>query len=93
MVPVAGTWNGLGISTMMSGLIFQPSWKVSGAGLSLASPSGAPLSTQAVSVAMSSALSVRSFSKCPTLGSASHGGIFLETTAALIALAQGRASL
>src|SRR6478609_10738950 len=93
MVPVAGIWNALGISTMMSGLIFQPSWNVSAAGLSLASPSSAPLSAHAVRVEISPALSVRSFLKCPTPCSAIHGGIFRETTAALIALAHGRLSL
>ena len=36
---VAGTLKSFGISMIMSGLMFHPSWKVIGAGLSLASPS------------------------------------------------------
>src|SRR5665213_1403144 len=42
--------------------------------------------------AISSGLNRRSLAKCPYLGSANHGGIFCAITAALSALAQGRAS-
>src|SRR5580658_930224 len=90
MVPVAFTWNGLGISIIMSGLICQPSGNVSGGGASLASPSGAPLFAQVTSVSTSAGLSVRSLAKWPY--SANHGGIFLVTTATFMALAHGRAS-
>src|ERR1700682_1868504 len=93
MVPVAGRLNGLGISITMSGLIFQPSWKVSGAGLSFASPSVAPWSAQETKVLMSAWLSRRSLAKWPYCGSANQGGIFWLTTATFIAFAQGRASL
>lgn len=41
-------------------------------------------------LAMSPAVRVFSFAKCPKAGSANHGGIFLVATASLIALAQGR---
>src|ERR1017187_5039727 len=93
MVPVAGSWKAFGISITTSGLIFQPSWKVLGAALSLASPSGAPLSTHATRVWICASLSLRSLAKWPILGSANHGGIFWLTTAALMALAHGRASV
>src|SRR6185369_9074802 len=92
MVPLAGIGNASGISITMSGLIFQPAAKVSGAGLSLASPSGAPLSAHAEITSISSGLKRRSLAKCPYFGSANQGGIFCVTTAALSALAQGRAS-
>ena len=74
MVPVAFTWKGFGISITMSGLICQPSGKVSGDGASLASPSGAPLFAQVTKVFTSAGLIVRSFAKWPN--SANHGGIF-----------------
>src|SRR5579872_4630548 len=89
-VPRAGILKGLGSWNTTSGLMFQPSLKATGSGLSLASPSGAPLSAHAASVAISASLRCFSLVKCPYLGSANHGGIFLLTTAALMALAQGR---
>src|SRR5260370_42096054 len=93
IAPLAGIWKSVGISTIMSGLRFQPSTNCLGAGRSFASPSGAPLSAQEASVAICSAVSLRSLEKWPTLGSANQGGIFCVTTAALIALAHGRASV
>jgi len=92
MVPVAGKWNSSGISMTMSGLICQPLGNSRGAGLSLASPSGAPLSAHAVRTPISSWLSRRSLAKWPYCGSANHGGIFCASTAAFMAFAQGRAS-
>jgi hypothetical protein len=77
-----------GISTTISGLpIVQPSSNTTGAGLSLASPSSAPLSAHAVRVAISVSLRNLAFSKCPTVGSANHGGIVLAATDLAIALA------
>src|SRR6266705_1982524 len=92
MVPLAGSWNGSGISITISGLSFQPLRNTLGAGLSLESPSGAPLSAQVERILISSWLRRRSLAKCPYWGSANHGGIFCVSTAAFIALAQGRAS-
>ena len=60
--------------------------------LSFSSPSGAPLSAHAVRMPISSWLRRRSLAKWPYWGSANHGGIFCASTAAFIALAQGRAS-
>src|ERR1700721_2896788 len=82
--------KGLGNLKMRSGRIFQPSRKATAAGLSLAAPSGAPLFAQAVRVAISASERWRSLVKCPYLGSANQGGIFLLRTATLMALAQGR---
>jgi len=70
--------------------MFQPSGHFIGAGLSLAEPSGAPAYTHATIFCKFRSLNRRSFAKWPYLGSANHGGIFLEATAAFIALAQGR---
>ena len=42
MVPRAGSSNGFGISTMTSGLMFQPLGKVIAAGASASLPAGAP---------------------------------------------------
>jgi hypothetical protein len=91
MVPRAGSSNGFGISTMMSGLMFQPLLNVSGAGASASFPAGAPASAHALSVAISRSTRRRSLAKWPMLGSANHGGICLLVTAALMARAHGRA--
>ena len=88
--PFAGTLCGSGIEMITSGWIRQPSAQSTGAGLSLASPSGAPMSAHAASVLMSSPSSRGSFRKSPYCGSANHGGIFLLTMASLIAFAHGR---
>src|SRR5258706_6921633 len=92
MVPLAGIGNADGISTTMSGLIRHPSGKVFAGGLSFASPSGAPLSAHVEIMAISCEVRRRSLVKCPYFGSANHGGIICVTTAALSALAHGRAS-
>src|SRR5436305_1920236 len=92
MIPEAGTSKGVGISTVTSGLMFQPVTKLMGAGLSLALPSGAPLSAQFTRILVSASVSLRSFWKWPYLASANHGGILCESTAAFIAFAQGRDS-
>src|SRR5258708_3408751 len=92
MVLLAGSWTASGISITISGLSFQPLRNSLGAGLSLASPSRAPLSAQAERILISSWLRRRSFAKWPYFGSANHGGIFCVSTAAFIALAHGRAS-
>src|SRR4029079_5746814 len=89
-VPRAGIGKGFDILSTRSGRMFQPSLNATGAGLSLASPSGAPLSAQTDSVAISALVKPFSLVKWPYLGSANQGGIFLLTTAALMALAQGR---
>src|SRR5580698_7400223 len=86
--PVAGTENS-GSVTIVSGLIDQPSGHAT-AGCAAGSPSGAPLSAQETSVAISSCVRHGSFAKCPKRGSAGHGGILRDRTAALIALAHGR---
>src|SRR5580658_4418356 len=88
--PLAGIAIGLGIETITSGWIFQPSVHRPGDGLSFASPSEAPPSTHATSVLISLCVSVGSFRNRPYRGSAVQGGIFLVSTAALIAFAQGR---
>src|SRR2546430_2555746 len=80
-----------GPCTMTSGWICQPSGHLTGGGASLASPSGAPLSAHFAMVSIALCVRERSFKKCPTRGSANHGGIFLLATAAFIAFAQGRA--
>ena len=70
-----------------------PPQTAAGAGASLALPSGAAGSTQATKSSISGASTQTFvFVKWPTPGSANQGGIFLVSTAALIALAQGRAS-
>src|SRR4030095_1098023 len=76
----------------MSGLIFHPSSKATGAGLSFASPSAAPLSAQSLMARISASLNRRSFLKWPYAGSANHGGICRAITAAFIDFAQGRVS-
>src|SRR5581483_6260804 len=78
---------------MRSGLICQPSGHTTGGGASFASPSGEPPSAHFAMVSISLGFSEWSFKKCPTCGSANHGGIFRRATAAFIALAQGRTSL
>jgi hypothetical protein len=91
-VPFAGTSISFGISTTTSGLgMFHPSTHCTGAGLSWASPSMAPVSAHTVSVSISDWLRLRSLAQCPYFGSANHGGILRESTAAFIALAHGRA--
>ena len=62
--------------------------------MSLMSPFGMPPSTQRTRVAISSSESDRSFLKCwmPTVLSMCHGGIWRETTRALIDCAHGRVS-
>src|SRR6185503_20646871 len=93
-MPVAGISMSLGIDTMMSGLpIVHPSLKTTGAGRSLASPSSEPFSAHSVNAVMSAALRNLAFSKCPTVGSANHGGIVRLATALAIALAYGRVSV
>src|SRR5258708_891968 len=94
MTPSEGTLYGLGIANTRSGLMFHPSAGNSlGAGLLVPSPSAAPLSAQRASILISASDSLRSFEKWPYLGSANQGGIFLISTAVLIALAHGRTSL
>src|SRR5438046_10423465 len=79
---------------MMSGLpMVQPSTNWTGAGLSWAAPSGAPSSAHAASVAIWSSLRTLAFLKCPTVGSANHGGIVLDVVALAMARAYGLASL
>jgi hypothetical protein len=90
IVPRAGISNGTGISTMTSGLMFHPVGKVSAGGAVVGSPATAPVSAQAESVSISLAVSRRSLARWLYPGSANHGGIFFETTAVLIARAQGR---
>src|SRR5579862_7816318 len=59
--------------------------------MSFGSPSGAPAFAQATMVETSCMERERSLAKCPTAGSAYHGGmIFCETTRFML-LAQGRA--
>src|ERR1700683_3021648 len=92
-MPLAGTLNS-GMSTITSGLTCHPfSGHATGAGSSFASPWRAPVAAHLDITSMSSCGSVRSFLKWPTPGSANHGGIFRETTAAFIALAHGRVDL
>src|SRR5215510_6342218 len=88
--PLAATRYGCDMETTTSGWMRQPSTHSRAAGLSEGSPSRAPLSTHAVSLAMSASLSFGALRNSPTWGSANHGGIFLLRTAVLIALAQGR---
>ena len=66
----------------------------SGAGRSAGSPRGAPLSTQAPIVSISSSLSDESSLKCwiPMFFSMNQGGISRSSVRSLIALAQGRTS-
>src|SRR5580704_12246560 len=92
MVPVAGTSKGFGISTMMSGLMFQPLSNVFAGGASLGLPAGAPASAHAASVWIWRDVSFRSFENTPTSGSANHGGICFAVVLVFIARAQGRAS-
>src|SRR5215467_1677890 len=92
MVPVDGSSNGFGISTITSGLMFQPSSKCFGAGASLGLPAGAPASAHAASVSISRDESFRSFEKRPYSGSANHGGICFAVVFVLIDRAHGRAS-
>src|SRR5437867_419774 len=65
-----------------------------GGGISAGLPSGAPPSTQATIVAISSSVSEGSSlnRRIPTLRSINHGGMSRVTTFAFIARAQGRAS-
>src|SRR6185436_14677737 len=89
-IPFAGT-SYVGPSTRSSGLICQPpSGQTIGCGASFGLPAGAPASAQATSVSTSAGLRERSLRMCPAPGSANHGGIFFESTAALIARAYGR---
>src|SRR5262245_57812354 len=82
------------MSMIVSGLpMFHPVSNLGAGGKSLESPSGAPESAHAVMVASSSSLNRRSLLNLPCAGSASHGGIFLVSTAAFIAFAHGRTSL
>src|SRR5438045_2048997 len=92
ITPVAGTEKGLGNWNIMSGLgIVQPWTNGLGAGMSLGSPKGAPVSTQATSVLISLSDNEGAFENFPNWGSANHGGIFFSSTADLIAFAHGRA--
>jgi hypothetical protein len=78
----------------MSGLpSTHPSTYFGGAGISAELPSGAPASTQRTMVSTSSSFNRVSFEKCPTAGSANHGGITRAATACLIDFAHGLASL
>src|SRR5215471_20436720 len=92
MVPVAGSSKGFGISTITSGLIFQPSSKCLAGGASFGLPAGAPASAHAASVAISRELSLRSFANRPYSESANHGGICFAVVFVLIPRAHGRAS-
>src|SRR5262252_3514525 len=92
MVPLAGSSNGFGISTITSGLMFQPFSKCFAGGASFGLPAGAPASAHAASVAISPELSLRSFANSPYSESANHGGICLAVVLVLIARAHGRAS-
>src|SRR5947209_20349525 len=92
IVPDAGTSKAFGIAISTSGRMFQPCINVNGAGLSLVSPSGAPVSAQVTSALTSASVSARALRKWPYAGSASQGGIFLDSTADFIAFVQGRAS-
>ena len=67
---------------------------VTGGGMSLGSPFGAPPSTQRTIVSICSSLSARSFWKCwiPMVRSMCHGGICRVATRFLIERAHGRAS-
>src|SRR5262245_5853873 len=92
-VPSAGITNGSTISKIRSGLpIAQPSTKVGALGRSARLPSGAPPSTQAAIVLISSAVRLGSFANLPIVGSAPHGGTSRATTFCLTARAHGRAS-
>src|SRR5678816_1969363 len=93
MVPVAGSKTSFGISMIMSGWMFQPSWKTRGAGPSLGLPSAVPPSAHATRVLISVSLNIRSLAKWPYAGSANQGGIFRAITAALMDFAHGRVSL
>src|SRR5665213_2620061 len=76
-----------GPSRMMSGWMAQTSGHWTGAGASFASPSGAPLSAHCEMASISEAFKEWSLVKCPTLGSANHGGILRDSVAAFIAFA------
>jgi hypothetical protein len=65
IVPRAGSWNGFGISTTTSGVMFQPFSNFSGGGASVSRPAGAPASTHALIVSISRVVNRRSFSKWP----------------------------
>src|SRR5438552_9175466 len=92
-IPFAGT-SRWGSSTTTSGRIAHPSAGHStGGGASLGLPSAAPPSTHLARISISFCFNERSFVKWPYFWSANQGGIFLIVTAALIAFAQGRASL
>ncbi len=62
-----------------------------GFGASFESPAGAPASAHAVRVLRSASGSRRSFENSVECSPANQGGIFPVSTAAFIALAQGRA--
>ena len=66
---------------------------VGGGGVWSASPSGAPSSTQVLTVWIPLSDRRRSFRKLPCAGSASQGGIARVRTRSRIAFAQGRTSL
>src|ERR1044071_8803388 len=92
-MPRAGTGYA-GRSKVTSGLICQPPAGHSIAGGAVAgSPSSAPLLTHPTMVSISVCVSERSLLKWPKRGSANHGGIALERTAAFMAFAHGRVSL
>ena len=89
-MPVAGTLKSFGISMIMSGLMFHPSWKATAAGLSFASPSGAPLSAQSVSVLMSASLSRRVVREVAVIGIRKPGRHLPAHTCVLMDFAHGR---
>ena len=91
MTPVAGSCNRFRELDDDVGLADRPAFReLHGAGLSFASPSGAPFFAQALSISISASVSSLVFLKCPTDGSANHGGIVRPTTAFSIARAYGR---
>src|SRR5262249_50833363 len=91
--PVAGIVNSSSIVKMASGLpMVQPSAIFGTGGRSLSSPFGAPASTHATIVAISSSVRRGSFLKRPCGESAPHGGIVRDDTRCLIERAHGRAS-
>src|SRR3954468_3065630 len=92
MVPVDGSSKAFGISTMTSGLMFQPFSKCFAGGASFGLPAGAPASAHAARVSIWFALSRRSLENSPTSGSANHGGICFAWVLVLIDRAHGRAS-
>src|SRR5436853_6984471 len=92
MVPVAGSSNAFGISTITSGLMFQPFSNFFAGGASFGLPAGAPASAHAASVSISRDASLRSLLNTPASGSANHGGICFACVLVLIDRAHGLAS-